>query len=584
MLAPSSFTKLISKPLRSVFTTPQTKMDSALSMTAVSDQNTDIIGPSEPQGEIVHPTQSAGDFVGVLDDGDDYGRNYRDEWVRKSARQAGQKLITYFQGITLPRVTISAFIETGQAEASIKVPKQRSYIVRRPVIQSCLANTPLISLGIQGVIDRLNATLGTSHTLNTPSLLSLLKECIERNYDFSTYGTHRDSNIQDELHRREEDDREMRRKALIGNVIVHPDLVPRRVWDLYSNRVVPYWIAETLPTPISHAWVDVDDRVNDTNLNLIRIEMLNLGKDYVWLDVLCLQQNGGRREDLRAEEWKIDVPTIGYIYRFSTVLTYLGGLGRPLSLKVGDLDSDRCWFRCAWTVQEVGFWGRIIAGDTPDGPMHAKPIDDDGNYKTDVLTRFHKQLKSLHTTMDIFSVLTAMRDRVSMNPMDRVARLALLMMPRAIPAYYESGSLEDAWTVLVNTTHDYYRGLLLFVYPGVGLRCKKWRPTWDRVMTEPLPTGIEYCSSVERNDNTDEDCVEGPCIEQGLLRRLDEGSADGVDRQGELVVKDADGMAHTFKICVTHQFPIPEDTYTLLRSLPLLGNRDKKSLKYCVVG
>ncbi|KAK0216692.1 hypothetical protein EDD85DRAFT_782005 [Armillaria nabsnona] len=415
---------------------------------------------------------------------------------------------------------------------SIKVPKQRSYTGRRPVIPSSLADTPIVSLGVQGVLDRLNATLGTSHTLDTPSLSSLLKECIEKNYDFGTvYGhvraiwnTHRDRNIQNELHRREEEDREMRRQAVIGNVIVHPDL--------------------TLPTPISHAWVDADDRVNvwtpinrkewpvpipkDTNLNLIRIEMLNLGKDYVWLDVLCLRQNGGRREDLRAEEWKLDVPTIGYIYRFSTVLTYLGGLGRPLSLKEGDLDSDRCWFRRAWTVQEVGFWGRIIAGDTPDGPMHAKPIDNDGNYETDVLTRFHKQLKSLHMTMDIFSVLTAMRDRVSTNPMDKVAGLALSMMPRAIPAYYESGSLEDAWTVLVNTMHNYYRGLLFFVYPGVGLGCKKWRPTWDQVMMEPLPMGIEYCTSVEHSDNTDEDFIEGPCIEQGLLRGLDKGSADGV--------------------------------------------------------
>ncbi len=54
----------------------------------------------------------------------------------------------------------------------------------------------------------------------------------------------------------------------------------------------------------------------DADLNLIRIEMLNLGAEYVWLDVLCLRQKdeGGLREDLRMEEWKLDVPTIGGMY------------------------------------------------------------------------------------------------------------------------------------------------------------------------------------------------------------------------------------------------------------------------------
>ncbi len=109
--------------------------------------------------------------------------------------------------------------------------------------------------------------------------------------------------------------------------------------------------------------------------------------------------------------------------------------------------------------------------------MHAKPIDNNGNYETDVLTRFHKQLESLHTKPDIFSVLTGMRDQVSTNPVDRVAELAGPMLPNIIPAYYESESLEDAWTALVNTTSKDNCGLLLFKYPGVGLGHKKWRLT-----------------------------------------------------------------------------------------------------------
>ncbi len=115
--------------------------------------------------------------------------------------------------------------------------------------------------------------------------------------------------------------------------------------------------------------------------------------------------------------------------------------------------------------------------------MHAEPIDGNGNYETEVLTKLHEQLKSLCTDWDIFSILTEMQDRVSTNPLDKVAGLAFLMEPMVIPAYYEIGCLEDAWTALVNTASHLNRTCLLFHYPGVGLGCKKWRPTWDQVMT-----------------------------------------------------------------------------------------------------
>ncbi len=59
--------------------------------------------------------------------------------------------------------------------------------------------------------------------------------------------------------------------------------------------MVPSWSTEERSTPISHAWVDEKDREDvltpingkewpvpipkDTDLNLIRIEMLNLGEE-----------------------------------------------------------------------------------------------------------------------------------------------------------------------------------------------------------------------------------------------------------------------------------------------------------------
>ncbi|KAK0430298.1 hypothetical protein EV421DRAFT_2090951 [Armillaria borealis] len=438
--------------------------------------------------------------------------------------------------------------------------------------------------------------IGTLGHYQERSLLSILEDFIERDYDFGTayallrlvWNIHSPSTIQFILRKREEKNRERRQRALEGNVnrIVDPNLTPRRVWDLCSNRVVPSWIADKRPTPISHAWVDEEDRVDvltlingkewpvpipkDADLNLIRIEMLNLGVEYTWLDVLCLRQKGGSREDLRVEEWRLDVPTIGAVYQAADerdkVVIYLNGLGRPLRLKDGDLDSDRSWFRRAWTVQEVGEV-RTIAGDMPDGPMHAQRIDG-GNYETALLTRFHDQLNSVWRGPDhIFAALAGMQKRVSTNPIDRVAGLAFPLRPRTIPAYDESKTLEDAWTALVNAMEPKMRAHLLLVYPGVGLGCKTWRPTWDQVMMEPLPKDVDnLLAHFQHDDETDEDWFDGPCIEKGHVLGFNASSAEGHDRCGELVVEAADGIAHTFKIHVTHRFPIPEDTYTLLGS------------------
>ncbi|KAK0231827.1 hypothetical protein EDD85DRAFT_775431 [Armillaria nabsnona] len=464
-------------------------------------------------------------------------------------------------------VTISAYSEeTGQTESSIKVPLQRTYTGRRPVISSSLADIPCTTLGVRGILDKLNATLQTAHTLDTPFLSSFLGDCIANDYDFGTAYAHVRpiwpywSTIQDELCRWEVKDQEERRKALVGNQIVNVHIPPRRVWDLYSNRVLPQWrITGTgkLPSPISHAWVDKGDRVDvwtpinghawpvpipkGANLDLIRIEMLNLGAKYVWLDVLCLRQRGGQREDLRIEEWKLDVPTIGYLYQVADVVVwYLSGLGRPVTLKEGDLESDRCWFRRAWTLQEVGNQ-RIIAGDTPDGPLHAKPIDEDGNYETEILAKFHKQLQALDDispdSYEMFSLLAEMQNRVSANPVDKVAGLAFRLESATIPAYYENQSLEDAWVALVNTIIAWCRAELLFLYPEPGTASKRWRPSWDQVMTKPLPTKGECGAWAGRDEETDVDWCEGYSIEKGFVRGLTVGDADGAGRCGQLIVE-----------------------------------------------
>ncbi len=83
---------------------------------------------------------------------------------------------------------------------------------------------------------------------------------------------------------------------------------------------------------------------------------------------------------------------------------------------------------------------------------------------------------------------------------------------------------------------------------------------------EPLPADADCHGSVHHDDETDEDWCEELCIEKGLIRGLDvESTLEGIERRRELLVKDEDpGIVHTFKLHVTHQYLIPEDTYTLL--------------------
>ncbi len=255
----------------------------------------------------------------------------------------------------LSDVTIIAPIEDSLSIEDIKVPHQRAYTGPKPIIPSVLADTLCTSLGVDGLLEKLNSTLGTGYDL-TPSLSSLLKSYISKGYDFGTaYGYLRPiwfdcdlNDIQDSLRTSEATDLKIRQEALVDGQITEGGLntAPRRVWDLFSNRVVPWWVALHAPWGISHAWLDISHRKNvltpinrhewpvpipeDANLDLVRIEMLNLGAEYAWLDVLCLRQEGGRHEDLRAGEWMLDVPNIGNAYVLEKVVCYFNGLGRPL--------------------------------------------------------------------------------------------------------------------------------------------------------------------------------------------------------------------------------------------------------------
>jgi len=158
-------------------------------------------------------------------------------------------------------------------------------------------------------------------------------------------------------------------------------IMPRRIWDLKSNRVVEFRMIhsealareclsgsividlEKVPSPpfwaITHSWTDamlpMETSINQyqwptllpRGLDLehdVRRELLNKGPEYVWVDVLCLRQHStasDRTKQLQ-DEWKLDVPTIGNIYRAAVgIALFFNGLGQAFSTK--GWDDPRHW-------------------------------------------------------------------------------------------------------------------------------------------------------------------------------------------------------------------------------------------------
>ncbi len=157
------------------------------------------------------------------------------------------------------------------------------------------------------------------------------------------------------------------------------------------------------------------------------------------------------------------------------VVCYFNGLGRPLDLTLDDFDSDRCWFRRAWTLQEIT-QNPIIGGEIGNDVM-----------EQDVKRRFNQQLTSLPRIrqdygVNIFDILSEMRNRVSTKPLDRVAGLVYLLKLDFIPIYEAEQSPEDAWEILVDAMHPGNRAELLLYYPEPGNGRKGWRPSWQQAM------------------------------------------------------------------------------------------------------
>ncbi|PBK77725.1 hypothetical protein ARMSODRAFT_1077406 [Armillaria solidipes] len=526
----------------------------------------------------------------------------------------------------LPEVTLSAFDETGRKEEDIKVIKQRRFSGRKPVISSHRANQSCSELTIDSVLGQLNGILGTTYPLDD-TMASLLKLLMVKHPDFGTVFAYVRplwyddlSSIEEELRNREEEDRRMREKALEGDIIKDNEVPPRRVLDLYSYRVVPWWVAAMLiglPCAVSHAWMDKKDRESVwTRINgkqwpvflplgidsrLLRNEWLNEGCQYVWVDVFCLRQEGGLREDLRVEEWKLDVPMIGFVYgepprlvwNAGPIICYLSGLGRPLSSNV-DMTSDRSWFRQAWTLQETST-DCVIAGLTDE-----ETTEQLESLRADIQNAVPPLAGlSVFTTIPpsfVMRVLSDMKKRVSSYPIDRIAGLAYIFQGTQVPAYYKSQTEEEAWLKLWRVSSLECRAQIFFFFPQPGRGEQKWCPTWEQVLSEELP--VVECDPTEKWYGRVYYEEEGPgrpfsfkghCIKDGYVGGLAKGDPSVRMRSGELRITDGSGTTHTFRISANHQYPIPEGFYELWgtsgKGSTFTSFREPRALlKYWVLG
>lgn len=339
------------------------------------------------------------------------------------------------------------------------------------------------------------------------------------------------ANVPATMRKHREEDFELRSKAITSNRITTPKLPPRRVWDLYANRVLPYHAlkpettvlgSEHLPHrfwAVSHSWVSSSERQSvlstingkawrvpiplGTTLCDIRNELLALGAEYVFLDVLCLRQKDEHLpefESIRKREWRLDVPTIGHIYNEDPtrpVIVYFNGLG--LSFRDGGANyGDRFhWFNRAWTLQECPYFIIPAGLKGKIGKVAVRSLDPEQPPLQWASREFLHRLKTESVRdyvlrPDMKGLVEKVTSRVSSNPVDKVACLAYLLACPTLPIYDADMDVEVVWSLLVECLPDHTRTQLLFSEFGRASRFSSWRPSWEQIVTcSHIPESLE---------------------------------------------------------------------------------------------
>ncbi|KLO14817.1 hypothetical protein SCHPADRAFT_939235 [Schizopora paradoxa] len=377
------------------------------------------------------------------------------------------------------------------------------------------------------------------------------------------------------IEREGDSDEQTRRMSLKGQTISRPqDITPRRLWDLRANRVIPYHYSYSARCrqyrhrglgffrfpmrmssgdiyiwAVSHSWTNSMDSLekryytpingyewpvpvpSDDTLDVVRAELLNLGAEYAWVDVLCLRQKipkpvGGpdgecdkqrkleehectveevweANERTRKEEWKIDLPTIGVVFSAyaSNVVRYMNGLGRALE-PLG-WEHDRHWLRRAWTLQET-LPGSVIVG-IPEGmkdPRKVVSLDSD-RCLGDILAPLDEEEDVTRST----NLFRAMSNRISTNPVDKVYGIAMMLCTESLPVYNGGVDPELAWSSCVEHFPIFALYRMLFL-PTNPMRKQKlplassasWRPSWYELQNSE--TGVAFVEKLSKYLNS----------------------------------------------------------------------------------
>ncbi|KLO16723.1 hypothetical protein SCHPADRAFT_937589 [Schizopora paradoxa] len=295
-------------------------------------------------------------------------------------------------------------------------------------------------------------------------------------------------------------DAQIRWSSVEHRSIVSPESIqPRRLWDLCANRVIPYHYSAHEFCAISHSWT-ADMRTLDTpingfewpvpvpngvNLESVRKELVDLGEEYVWIDILCLRQRAldSSKEEMRKLEWEVDLPTIGFIFdrHAERVIRYMNGLGR--TFRNSGWDDPRHWLNRSWTLQEAKI-GSIISGvpdprTVPDLQARLRIIDN-----IEVLHATGEILQRFAKTIDI------VRRRHATNPVDKVFGVAMIFCRERLPLYDAELNLEEAWSICIEHLPSTLLGTFLFTAHIPGDEGVRWRPSWSQFMKVQDASGL----------------------------------------------------------------------------------------------
>jgi len=359
-------------------------------------------------------------------------------------------------------------------------------------------------------------------------------------------------------------------------------LVPARLFLRIYERLMP---ARLLPSVTERKPLPSRAQLkNGADLQSVRAELLSFGAEYVWIDVLCLRQqsNNPALEKIRQDEWKIDVPTIGNIYRAAgRLVRYFNGLGIPFSNE--NWDDPHHWLQRAWTLQEIRAENMTINGGMSQNAQGVL-LNTRGKVGGKVTTLRRALLPVLNLTAELrgpsgcsmYQLAREMARRHATQPTDKVAGLLYLLHVAKLPAYNANTSAELAWQQCfrILPLKQQIEILFDFPYPGTG----QLVPAWEQIMAWP-ERNPDYTHSVAApltsNDQQPQNSASLESVPLGIQENggfyispvlaLSLVSLHALHDPGEYIVKSGDKSFPFYCPYLSqHQIETVGETYTLI--------------------